>query len=276
MYQNQTITVTGGYLSSDPMPTANITVNRNRVKLYGKNIYLKSGSTFEIELWNPKQIRVLAKIKINGQSVSGGGIVINPGQRVYLERFIDVDRKFVFSTYEVENSGEAREAIARNGDVTVEFYDEYFDNPIRFNQATITFTDGPSWVFPSSGTSDPMFNMTNINSSYCCDSNFADMDSSLSKSLNQRRSKTTMGLKLCALGNIETGRIEKGEKSDQQLVDTNGKFRSFSTASYSVKILPESQKPIEIGEIRSYCTGCGRKLKKSEWKFCPTCGTQLE
>jgi hypothetical protein len=75
---------------------------------------------------------------------------------------------------------------------------------------------------------------------------------------------------------IETGRVEQGAKSDQNLSDTYGNFASYACASYSMKILPESTKPIEIGEIRSYCTGCGRKVKDTKWKFCPICGTKME
>lgn len=258
------------YSTSNPTPTAHITVSRNRLKLYGENVYMKDGTSFEIELWNPRSNRVLAKISINGVSVSGGGIVVNPGQRVYLERFLEEDRKFKFSTYEAENSAEGRAAIANNGLVTVEFYDETFQqknwvfyggtaNPINPTFATnqcffnSTLTDGENNVVGMSDNGSLEMNMMD------CEDNVSDripIGRNLSKSSRS----------------IETGRIEKGERSNQKLVDTYGEFSTFACAYYTVKILPESQKPAEIGEIRSYCTGCGRRWRSGE-NFCPTCGT---
>lgn len=260
-------------------PTAHITVSRNRVKTYGFNVYLKDKTNFEIELWNPKTIRVLAKIKVNGVYVSGGGIVVNPGQRVYLERFVDVNRKFQFSTYEVEDSKAAKKAIQNNGDVHVDFYMEIVPPNVIFNGGnTITITASPiqygtgvvgGYVSPTFTNDVPTFTSTSHNLMFCSSSlgdspnlNLASMDG-LSDTVNMSKG-------------IETGRVEQGAKSDQNLSDTYGNFASYACASYSMKILPESTKPIEIGEIRSYCTGCGRKVKDNKWKFCPTCGTAME
>ena len=53
--------------------TANITKNRNRSKIYENSVYLKDGENFEIELFNPTTSRVLAKITINGNSISNSG-----------------------------------------------------------------------------------------------------------------------------------------------------------------------------------------------------------
>jgi hypothetical protein len=87
---------------------------------------MKNGSEFELELFNPKQSTVLSKIKINGSYICGGGIVLRPGERVYLERYLDDARKFLFETYNVDgNSSEVLKAIQNNGEVTVEFFDEY-------------------------------------------------------------------------------------------------------------------------------------------------------
>lgn len=76
-------------------------------------------------------------------------------------------------------------------------------------------------------------------------------------------------------GSLETGRVEVGEKSNQQLVETFGEFSNFMEAQSIWKILPLSLKPVEAGEIRQYCTGCRTRIKKSSWKFCPTCGENL-
>jgi len=54
---------------------------------------LNDGDEFEIELFNPKTNPVLAKISINGKRISERGIILNPGQRVFLERFLDSPEK---------------------------------------------------------------------------------------------------------------------------------------------------------------------------------------
>ena len=119
------------------VPTANLAVNKSRIKIYNKEgemptYYLQSGQEFQIELFNPTTDVVLAKIILNGNPISQGGLVLKPGQRVFLERYLDVAKKFLFDTYEVANTNEAKEAIENNGDFKVEFFRErqpVYNNP---------------------------------------------------------------------------------------------------------------------------------------------------
>ena len=110
---------------SIPMPTASITSKKSRLKVYNHtNIYLKNNSTFEIELHNPTFSRYLAKIYINGKELSKAGIIINSGQRVFLERYINEDSKFLFKTFEVDDVKETEHARSQNGLIEVKFYKE--------------------------------------------------------------------------------------------------------------------------------------------------------
>jgi hypothetical protein len=116
------------------VPTANLAVNKSRVKLYNKKgdlptYYLQKGQEFQIELFNPTTESVLAKITLNGNVISQGGLVLNPGQRVFLDRYLDVAKKFLFDTYEVSNTEEVKEAIVNNGDFKVQFYREMKSRP---------------------------------------------------------------------------------------------------------------------------------------------------
>jgi hypothetical protein len=95
-----------------PKPEAHITrsktKSRGRLKIYQNNtVYLDQGEEFEIELFNPTQKTVLAKIEFNGEMISHSGLVLRQGQRVFLERFFDDNRKFKFEVYEVENTDKA-------------------------------------------------------------------------------------------------------------------------------------------------------------------------
>ena len=122
--------------SSTTVPEVYIKRSKNRTKIYGtKNIYLKDGETFELELFNPLGNSVLAKIYVNNTLISSNGLVIKPGQRIYLERFLDSNNKFKFVTYEVESGNrQVSDAIAHNGEIKVEFFNQVV--PISFNNTT--------------------------------------------------------------------------------------------------------------------------------------------
>ena len=106
-------------------PESFVTKSKQRLKQYIDTVYLNNGDEFEVELYNPTQNKVLAKIEMNGNSI-GAGIILRPGERVFLERFLNESKKFLFETYNVEGDDKSVEkSIAKNGEVIVKFYDEY-------------------------------------------------------------------------------------------------------------------------------------------------------
>jgi hypothetical protein len=230
-------------------PTAHVAVNRNRLKHYGEKVYLKHGSHFEIELFNPKTVKLLAKISLNGVQISSSGIVLLPGQRVFLERWIDAPKKFLFETYEVEDSAEVKTAIAKNGKVLVEFYDEattHYPSVLAFPYSCPSISNFPSGIYTTSadqivGTGGSFFT-TNSNT---------------------------------AARYLETGRAEKGEASEQRFDQDSSSYSCWCSKKIELQILPASSVPVETAEIRNYCSNCGTRIKNSAWKFCPSCGTQL-
>jgi hypothetical protein len=232
------------------VPSAHITRKKSRLKVYGQTLFLNDGDNFEIELYNPKPKPVLAKIKINGEYISLSGIIVNPGQRVFLERFLDSNNKFQFSTYEVENTPQNKSAIASNGDVTIEFYDKqdfiYNINPY------ITGTNSVNWE----STSYP--NIRGIVSTSNSLGTFA-----INSTVNYTNTSS-----------IDTGRVEKGDSSNQTFEYHNDHFSSAVSKRYDFKILPYSQKNITSSELKQYCTECGTKVK-SNYKFCPSCGNKI-
>ena len=244
-----------GYTS----PTANIAVNRNRLKSYGEKIYLKNGTHFEIELFNPKTTKVLAMISIDGVAISIAGIVIKPGQRVFLERWIDSPKKFLFETYEIEDSKETKKAVSENGKVKVEFYDQSTPSNLTIMPTT--------WTYTSISPSQPIYGGTTQNQIY-----FTSSLGGSSDIIGQNSSITTSSV---TLNSFETGRTEKGEGSDQGFTNDNSSYNSWTSNTVHLQILPESQKPVEVAEIRNYCTNCGTRHKRSSWKFCPNCGTPI-
>lgn len=236
-------------------PSAYIAVNRNRLKHYGEKVYLKDGTNFEIEIFNPKPIKILARIYLNNKPISSSGIVIRPGQRVFLERWIDEAKKFLFETYSIEDSIEAKEAIVENGKVRVEFYDETtLTGP--FGYGPITYFAG-SYLTDSWTSSSPSFGGTTVNTAYQFNCNIGANASTPS------------------VGSLETGRAEKGDSSNQQFSSDSSSYSTWINKRIDLQILPESQKPHEIQNIRNYCHNCGSRMKNQNWKFCPTCGTKF-
>lgn len=246
---------------------AGISVSKNRVKVYPNNeVYLKDGQEFEIELFNPSTLTRLAKITINGKLISQAGLVLKPGQRVYLERFIDTPQKFKFETYVVDSTDKATlAAIARNGDIQVDFYDEYVP-PTYYPIFTIS-NDGANQWFGSCTSGGSASLTTNSGSAcYASAASIDSMDLCEEKGLKQRS--------FLRSAEKETGRIEKGAKSDQQFTSYNGSFNSWASKIVKIKILPFSEKPLEIQDLTNYCTSCGTKNKRNKFKFCPTCGNK--
>jgi Zn finger protein HypA/HybF involved in hydrogenase expression len=273
------------YKQNSDKPCAYITKGRQRIKQFGQNVYLKNGSEFEIELYNPSRQTVLSKIKINGEFINGGGIILKPGERVFLERYLDVPHKFKFETYTVDETNETMNAIANNGDVEILFYNE--EEII----ATLTY---PSITYGST---------TYPNTTYASNTNTVSRNMSLDESLNifHNTSLSNSGLNLYSVSDnggktyinkfdkkprlrpnqnkksksVETGRVEKGSSSDQEFKTVSKNFNSWAVSTSVWKILPDSQRPVEKTDLINKCPKCSTKLKKTSWKFCPECGHQM-
>ena len=251
----------------------NITSNKNRIKHYEDSVYLNDGQQFELEIFNPHQFKVLAKISINGKEISQAGLVIRPGQRIYLERYLDAAKKFKFETYEVEDSNESKEAIAKNGQVKVEFFYElnlrgnyWYGNSMTINSnnwaGSHTTTISPNTFFTSTGTGQLGSGISYTSSSAIGNLSYGGT--------------TVNNVSMPVAGSIETGRIEKGSNSKQKFSEENGSYNWWVNETVIIKLLPLSKKPVEVADIRNYCCGCGSRIKKSSWKFCPSCGESLD
>lgn len=254
--------------------TAGITINRNKIKKYNENqFYLKDKQEFEIEIRNTLSFTVLATIKINGSLISNSGLVIKPGQKVYLERYIDTNRKFAFETYEVENnSHEVAKAIANNGNIEISFYKEKQISQINYVPTTWN-TDITSSYIPYQQDLKYRKSLPSFNTMYC--NSFTSSNLVGKSTLTSTSNTATYDWMEQPEEKLrETGRVEQGSISNQKFDTYKGDFESYSFQTTRLKLLPFSAKPIEIGELAQYCTECGTKNKKGNFKFCPKCGTK--
>ena len=230
-------------------PSAFITQQRQRIKQFENSVYLNDGSEYEIELFNPQTNHILAKIQIDGRYLSEGGIVLRPGERIFLERFIDTNNKFVYRTYEVTaNDEEVDSAIRNNGNIEINFFHEELKFPYyNHNWDPWSITTGtPKWN-PSPTTIPNQITYTS-----CADNTL---------SYN------------AAIETNETGITERGSYSKQKFETSNLGFNSFSFHTVIWKLLPYSRKVYTSNELNVlYCGNCGAKRKKTSFKFCPYCG----
>lgn len=285
------------YQQAPSVPTANIAVNKSRLKVY-KNTgdmptyYLKKGQEFQIELFNPTTDVILAKIILNGNPISQGGLVLNPGQRVFLDRYLDVAKKFLFDTYEVSNTEEVKKAIEKNGDFKVEFYRERvpnYLNTLAINSNTARGFGGTLINNTGSGSYTTTNLVNGSNSTFTNTSGHigttALYNASVSTptldfldaSLSMEVPSETKSLKrsFARSKSIETGRVEKGSDSDQKVVTVDKTFDYFAFHTVEYKMLPVSQKinTVDDIQVKVYCTNCGAKLGKGH-RFCGQCGTK--
>jgi len=249
-------------------PEAHITSKKSRLKVYNiTNIHLKDGTNFEIELHNPTSVKYMAKIWINGKLVSKSGVVIPAGDRIFLERFIDENAKFIFKTFEVDDVEETSSAREKNGLIKVEFYPEI----ITFIAGGFT-TVAPPVYYDSITYKSPTRNIIGQSTtSFYSSTSFSNS----SNTFAGPNIRTTGLLNETKPDSVETGRVIQGEKSNQKFTNTTGDFYKTPYYTYEYHLLPESLKAIQASEIRNYCGECGIRIKKSNWKFCPNCGEKL-
>ena len=256
--------------------------DKGRKSIKSGKVFLEDKEEFEIELFNPLTVSVLADIKLNGQSISKTGLVVKPGQRVYLDCFIDDKKKFVFSTYEIDGGLESLDATQNNGLLEVFFYKEdvitldnwqtkfgriivekYYPynpypwylhtthNPYKIYGGTIGTggygtTNLTNGVIGTTTTNNAVYNSQSINSSYTTD-------------LNVSYGGTTVN-NLFSVNNIETGRVEKGEISKQKFTEVEMDFEKNYISSTIIQILPESRKPVEVKNVK-----INIELPKGDW-----------
>ena len=262
--------------------------------LYSRVAYLENDQEFQIQLFNPHNFTIAAEIFINGERLSNY-LVLKPGERIWLERYLDIKKKFKFSTYEVEgNDKDVQEAIKDNGNIEVKFYKEvrkkdfpnYPITTIDYNFKTTewhptTLISQPNdyvedyWsttISTKANRSDNKFCTTHTYySNPCIDTLTTGDQSNLVSFYASSISTNTPDEMIC-----ETGRIEAGSTSNQEFDNVNIDFEYFPFVTEKIKILPISQKPFTTNDLHKiYCPECGRKLK-STYKFCPFCGSKID
>ena len=283
---------------SNNQQNVKIAMHKSLLKEFNRDlervVYLENGDEFQIQIFNDQTTEIGAMIYINGEVIGSSLLVIRPGERVWLERYLDNNSKFKFSTYEVNGNNEAvKKAIANNGVVEVKlyrkmqscfswpYYKTYNNGIITESPSTYPSPYEPQILYccsePTNFTASIPLNgivdadATNISASVslgsaatftCTSASSLSLDSAASGTVERKSNK------------IETGRIVEGGESDQEFDYVDIQFESFPFSTEKIHILPKSTKPVYSNELQKiYCHNCGRKLK-TKFNFCPFCGAK--
>lgn len=292
------------FLTKDVL--AKIAISKNLIKEYkssesDRTVYLNDGTEFQIYLKNPYQTHLGIKIYVNNKSI-GNMLVLRPGQSFWLDRFVNENSKFLFSTYQVEDTGEMRYAINNNGKVKIEFYHER--EKVHFEPCVFTYSgdNGNDWLngFGTTISSGGTRLCNDVNTCYYndvittgsankCDNSYhltasgLNLDSAAStitassttRNLSKKSIDKNANKKVDHNLSLETGRVEKGGRSNQEFETCDIDFEYYPFQTENILILPNSRKQVHTEDMRrKYCSQCGKKVNPKD-KFCSNCGAKL-
>ena len=251
---------------------AKVAINKSLLKEYDNRVvYLQDGDEFQIQLFNPKTTTIAAEISINGFSC-GTKLVLRPGERIWLERYLDRSNKFKFTTYKVDDTPEVADAIKNNGKIVVKFYDEI----VKVNAAW--YLTEPTILYAKDCSSPNIYysNAVSTGDNTILGSSITTTPTSNYSFTSSASTARTYEVEASAVNSVkETGIIEDGSHSNQDFSTVNKEFAYYPFKTEEIQIFPVSQKPVYSKDVqRVYCTECGRKLQ-AKYKFCPFCGTQV-
>ena len=268
------------YITKDEL--AKIAISKNLIKEYKssnseRTVYLNDGTEFQIYLKNPYQTHLGIKIYVNNQAIGGNMLVLKPGQSFWLDRFLNDNKKFLFSTYDVENTQEMRYAINNNGKVKIEFYHEKEDTPYFNGMLAAPLKTTFDWTNYNITCSSSISSNCPRSTYYCSTGDIGGLSANVATNskLNARSYDTSVSTTKTDDSYLETGRVEKGGVSRQEFdyCDINFDYYAFKTEN--ILILPLSRKQIHAEETRRrYCSQCGKKVNPKD-KFCSNCGAKL-
>lgn len=286
---------------------AKLAKNKSLLKEYktqdcDRTVYLEDGNEFQFQLFNPETAEISARIYIEDTQLSHD-IVLRPGERVWIERYTDISKKFKFVTYIVDGeNAQVKKAISHNGLIKIEFFRKRTPSRLTISNPNITWTYLNQTITPLydygkiycdnnlSISNDILEYTINANNSVCAESSdIATSALSSCKSVNTAFTSLNASISEPKYStavynsdfykdkrNLETGRVSEGRHSNQKFDTVNMDFEYWPFRTEIIKILPESRKPYNANDLKKlYCSNCGRKIN-TKYKYCPYCGAKIE
>lgn len=274
---------------------AAIKVNGKVLREFNKDtVYIPFGSEYSILLKNLNTKRAVVNITIDGQNIVEGGLVLNTGQEVDLERFVKNGNltegnrlKFIERTETIEQH---RGIKLEDGLVKVEFQFEQPPRPITWiNDRYPTYTPS-QWNTTYGGvqsSANPSFNVSGVLRSVDFSANGATVQAQATAAVNQycadngikNTSNVHDGMATMDCAFNDAGITVPGSKSTQKFSTVYMGAMEDEKFSMVFRILGDVgqakvSKPVTV-KHKVKCTTCGRQNKATA-KFCTECGTALE
>ena len=275
---------------------AAIKVNGKVLREFNKDsVYIPFGSEYSILLKNLNTKRALINIFIDGQDIVEGGLVLNAGQEVDLERFVKNGNltegnrlKFIERTAAIENG--PRGVKLEDGLVRVEFQFEQPQRPITWTTTTTTWNNNQ--IYPQGGLYGATPASYNVNGAlrsvdfskngeitaqaasasvdkYCADNGIANK-------MEMHDGMATMDWMDLSQTVNDVGITVPGSKSTQKFSTITLGVMEAEKFSMVFKLLGgETVKEAVTVKHKPKCVTCG-KQNKATAKFCTECGTALE
>lgn len=269
---------------------ASIRANGKILREFKDTVYIPFGSEYSILLKNLNTVRALINIYIDGDNVVPGGLVLNAGQEIDLQRAIRNNNlnegnkfKFIERTGNIEQH---RGVKLEDGLIRVEYqFEKIFkrQDGIQWNNIKLggqPYYGDPTWTVNnavlrgSSADVTPSYMKGTVS---CADFSYTS-DSMVMGSAALSASAASMQSFNAAPQN-ETGITVAGSKSEQKFVTVSNFTCEPEKYSIVLKLLGETADNKEIREpitvkAKPKCTTCG-KQNKATAKFCSECGTAL-
>ncbi len=242
---------------------ASLKANGKILREFKDTVYIPFGSEYSFLLKNLNTKRALVNVFIDGEDMTPGGLVLNAGQEVDLERSIKNGNltegnrfKFIERTGSVEKH---RGIKLEDGLVRIEYQFELYETKYQ-----------------------PFFN-SSILRGQTYDSHYGTTTSDWASPMGATYSATNVSLNsmnISAQSLNDVGITVPGSKSTQSFTTTTIGVLESQKHSIVLKLLGETadnepvRKPVTV-KHKPKCVTCG-KQNKATAKFCTECGTALE
>ena len=267
-----------------------IKVNGKVLREFKDTVYIPFGSEYTILLKNLHTTRAVVNVFIDGENAVPGGLVVDPGREIDLERWIKNGNlsegnrfKFIERTESIENG--PRGIKIDDGLIRIEHQFEQPPRPISWTTTTTTWNDR---IYPMGGITGATYGSYNVNG-VLRSADFSKGDTvraQASASINQYCADN--GIKvtsevhdgMATMDWCDTGITVPGSKSEQKFQTVHMGLMETEKHSMVIRLLGDLgnnkpvTKPVTV-QHKPKCVTCG-KQNKAHAKFCVECGTALE
>jgi len=288
---------------------ASLKANGKILREFKDTVYIPFGSEYSFLIKNLNTTRALVNIFIDGDNVIEGGLVLNAGQEVDLERYVKAGSlnagnkfKFIERTQAIEDG--PRGTKLEDGLVRIEFqYEKHplqdwftmnrgfnppvYSNPSEFKGVADKFSAGDANTWLQASGSISQMNVGGALRGVDYSANGSATATAATAAVNNYCDTNGIKTSIADLHDgaatmdwNDAGITVPGSKSTQKFQTVTMGVMEAEKHTIVLKLLSETPdnkpvlKPVTV-KAKQKCDTCG-KVNKAHSKFCVECGTALE